>query len=47
MLLDRGRPEDHARARELLTSAIERYNALGMPLHEARALEALERAGAG
>ena len=32
------------RARELLTSAIERYHTLGMPLYEARAREALERA---
>jgi tetratricopeptide (TPR) repeat protein len=44
MLLDRGQPEDRARARELLTSAIERYQALGMPLYEARARQALERA---
>ncbi len=44
MLLTRSRPEDRDRARELLTAAIERYRALGMPLLEARAADALARA---
>ncbi|MGI8633548.1 MAG: AAA family ATPase [Solirubrobacterales bacterium] len=43
MLVDRGRPEDQGRARDLLTSAIECYGALGMPLLEARARQALTR----
>jgi tetratricopeptide (TPR) repeat protein len=37
MLLDRGDPDDVVRARELLESAIERYTAIGMPLHAAMA----------
>ena len=37
MLLDRGDPEDDARARELLGSAIGRYTEIGMPLHGAMA----------
>jgi hypothetical protein len=40
MLLDRGDPEDDARARELLRSAIESYTAIGMPLLAAMAREA-------
>jgi len=43
MLVDRGRPQDQGRARDLLTSAIESYGALGMPLLEARARQALTR----
>ncbi|HVF32389.1 MAG TPA: AAA family ATPase [Acidimicrobiales bacterium] len=41
MLLDRGRPADRERARELLTAAVGHYHAVGMPEHEARAARAL------
>jgi hypothetical protein len=46
MLLDRGEPEDDARGRALVASAIERYDEIGMPLHAAMAqviLDGVER----
>jgi class 3 adenylate cyclase/tetratricopeptide (TPR) repeat protein len=33
MLLDRGRPEDADRARQMIGSAVDSYKGLGMPLH--------------
>jgi hypothetical protein len=44
MLLDRGRPEDRDRGREMIEAALEDYKAFGMPLHIARAEEMLARA---
>ena len=41
MLLDRGRPEDEARAIALITSAVEGYARIGMPLHGTMATELL------
>jgi tetratricopeptide (TPR) repeat protein len=41
MLLDRGRPQDHARGREMVGSAIDRYTTIGMPLHAAMARDLL------
>jgi hypothetical protein len=41
MLRDRGRAEDRARAQTMLTSAVAQFQALGMPVHEARARAAL------
>lgn len=41
MLLDRGRPEDESRGEELLTSAVDAYSRIGMPLHGALAREIL------
>ena len=43
MLLDRGRPEDDARARTMLDAALERYTTIGMPLHAKMAREQLSR----
>lgn len=42
MLLDRGRPEDRDRARQMIGSALEGYRRMGMPLHTTMA-EALLR----
>jgi class 3 adenylate cyclase/tetratricopeptide (TPR) repeat protein len=44
MLLERGEAGDRQHAHELLSSAVERYHALGMPLFESRAQQALDRA---
>ena len=33
MLLDRGKPGDGEKARELLTEAVELYREIGMPKH--------------
>ncbi|MHB8438712.1 MAG: AAA family ATPase [Acidimicrobiales bacterium] len=41
MLLDRGRPEDSGRAREMIEDALAGYRALGMPLHLALAEQLL------
>lgn len=41
MLLDRGRTEDRDRAREMVSSALERYRRMGMPIHAAMAEELL------
>jgi tetratricopeptide (TPR) repeat protein len=42
MLLDRRDPGDAARARELVGSAVARYNEIGMPLHAAMAQAVLD-----
>jgi hypothetical protein len=42
-LLDRGRPEDTDRAREMIEAALRDYRALGMPLHVRRAEQLLAR----
>ena len=41
MLLDRGQPQDEGRGREMLSSAIEGYTTLSMPLHAAMARHGL------
>jgi tetratricopeptide (TPR) repeat protein len=42
MLLDRGNPDDHERARTMLAEALERYQRYGMPLHVAMVEALLE-----
>jgi tetratricopeptide (TPR) repeat protein len=43
MLLDRGRPQDKARGREMLDSAVEGYTRIRMPIHAAMARQVLAR----
>jgi hypothetical protein len=42
MLLDRGKPDDLDRARELIGAALEDYRRLGMPILESMAAELLK-----
>jgi hypothetical protein len=44
MLLDRGVPNDRARARELLTAAMDNYQRIGIPVRARMAEELLARA---